>query len=170
MKKKQLITSLVSTSVIMSSMIGNVFADNTLEATHNLSNDKSQIHSPDLVDPDQIVSSDELYTIDAENSSDKFIIKINKVGKSKTGTYSSYQVNQKISNNRIDFTVITDKGTTLGKLENSQSILDSKKELPDGKVEYKFHYTLFNYSPVRVININVTPIEENTTPTDSVVQ
>ena len=162
MKKKQLITSLAATGIMMTSMVGNVFADSS-------SNAGSSIHHPEQVDQSQITSSEEILTIDTENTVDKFRIKINKIGKSPTGKYSGYTINEKIANNKIYFTVTTDKGSSLGNLDNSQNRLDSKRVLEDGKIEYKFHYTFFNYSPVRVININVTPIvEENVVPTASV--
>lgn len=70
--------------------------------------------------------------------------------------YSSYELNQSTRNGIITFKIIADNGTTLGDLENSANIIDSTRELEDGRIEYTFHYTLFDYEPTRIININVT--------------
>lgn len=120
-------------------MAGNVFADSA--------------STVEVVD----VTSKVISEITTEYA-DSFLIKENRIGKSESNTYSGYTLNQNIKNNRISFTLIAEKGTTLGNLENSQNIY-TKKDLGDGRTQYDFYYTLFNFNPQRVININVTPIE-----------
>lgn len=98
-------------------------------------------------------SSEHLYTIKT-TTNDVFIVRENCFG---TGNdFSGYELYHRIDNkkNRIDFKLIAEKGTELGKLENSLGIYTTK-ELGNGRVEYSFHYSLFGYKNHRVININV---------------
>ncbi len=78
-----------------------------------------------------------------------------------TGTkYSSYnlEVKRDFKSNRLYVTLITDKGSSLGTIENSIEEYH-RKNVGDGKVEYNFYFTLFDYQPTRVIHINVSPIK-----------
>ncbi|WP_053812831.1 hypothetical protein [Enterococcus faecium] len=77
-----------------------------------------------------------------------------------TGTkYSGYKLDVKrdLESNRLYVTLITDPGSSLGTIENSIEEYH-RKNVGEGKVEYTFYFTLFNYQPIRTIHINVSPV------------
>ena len=148
MKKSNLMKSLLLSGVIMATSAMSVFASAPVDPSFTRS---------ELVETfTAIPSTKVLYSVNTPTQ-DKFIIQENRLSKDENQKVSGYELYHRIDNknNRIDFKLIADKGTTLGKLENSLGIYQAKK-LEDGRTEYTFHYSLFGYEKVRIININVS--------------
>ena len=145
-KKSNLFKGLFLSTVIMITSSTSVFANtHTVDASFT----KSQLVK-EVVQTRN--SSEVLYTIKTPTN-DVFIARENRFGNG--DDFSEYTLYHRIDNkkNRIDFKLIAEKGTKLGKLENSLGIYTSK-ELENGRIEYNFHYSLFGYKNHRVININ----------------
>lgn len=177
MKKRGLAKSLLVTTLMMSSMVGNVFADSTVSQTEdsNTTVVEKHVHNTGKEQQDKLVKNGKIYTskenftISLNNGHDKFVVKINKVGKPTLGGYSDYvlQTEVKKNGNRdvVYFKLITDKGSALGNIARSQNFLDRDPiQLPDGKTQYDFHATLYG-GGTRTINIIISALDEKGNPT-----
>lgn len=113
------------------------------------------LETPPLVDPSETLIETtyiDVETITTEKE-DTFIIREKRTGMS--SNYSGYTLTHEREGNVITFKLVTEEGTTLGDLENSKGIIDSTIDLGNGRKQYTFHYTILNYKPVRIINLNV---------------
>lgn len=145
LKRNNLLRGLILSSIIVASSASSVFAStNTVDASFTKVQTIRQVST----------SSDIVYTIKTP-SNDTFMVRENRSGEG--NNFSNYELYQKIdaSKSRITFKLITEPGSSLGKLENSLGRYTTRK-LENGKVEYTFYYSLFGYKPTRIININVT--------------
>lgn len=147
MKLKKMLSILGLSAVMVSSVSIPTFAETTTNPAV-------------IVNEDKFVESRDLYEIKTIQK-DSFIVRENRFGES--DNYSKYTIDAKLDKAygrpAMFFTVITEEGSSLGKLENSQNIIDSKEDLGNGRTKYTFHNTLFGYKPTRIVNINVTGLK-----------
>lgn len=148
MKKNNLFKALLLSGIIMTTNVASIFANSSLVDSTFVKSELSQVVKQ------RRSSSEVLYTVNTPTN-DTFMIKENRNGNGPD--FTGFELFHRIirSQKRIEFTLIADKGTTLGALENSEGIYNSEK-LEDGRIKYTFHYSLFSYKPQRIINVNVT--------------